>query len=149
MLLSGCAVGRPTSFTARSNSFCSDSLKVIAGLKPPSSPLRQIQYATDRYTTVEKTVSELSTSRRPGGEVGAELEQRWLGPARASLLAGRTPMTDLRDAVHGANAPAASTAFASARNAGTQGVDTALLRSLSLTDCAELFTPVETPGAAS
>jgi hypothetical protein len=128
-------------FTARSNSFCSDALTSISKLEAPSTPLRQIQYATDRYTALEKAVSELTDSSLPGGNTGNELRARWLRPARTALAGGRSTMLQLRNAVHAGNAPAAQVAFATARNVGIQGVDTGLLRTTGLDKCATLFSP--------
>jgi hypothetical protein len=140
-LLGGCAVGRPTGFTARSNSFCSDALTSIAKLKTPTDLKMQIQYATDRYTAVEHTVSELTDSSLPSGSAGQELRTGWLRPARASLLAGRSNLEQLRIAVNAGNTDAAATAFAQTESIGTQGVDTSLLAGRGLADCARLFTP--------
>lgn len=126
-------------FTARSNSFCSDALTSIAKLDSPSTPLRQIQYATDRYTALEKAVSELTDSSLPSGNTGKELRDHWLRPARTALASGRTTMLQLRDAVHAGNAAAAQVAFASARSVGTHGVDTSLLKTKGLDKCATLF----------
>jgi hypothetical protein len=128
-------------FTARSNSFCSDALTVISKLTTPDTPLRQIQYATDRYTALEKTVSELTDASLPGGTTGDALRQRWLRPARAALDHGRLQLQQLRDAVHSDDTTGAREAFATARNVGLQGVDTALLRASGLDRCATLFTP--------
>ena len=127
-------------FTARSNSFCSDALASIAKFDAPTTPLRQIQWATDRYTVLDKTVSELTDGNLPGGTTGTELRRRWLEPARASLANGRQAMLTLRDAVHDNNAQAAGTAFVGARNVGVTGVDTSLLRTQGLDKCATLFT---------
>jgi hypothetical protein len=141
VLLSGCAVGRPLAFTARSNSFCSDALTSIAKFDAPTTPLRQIQWATDRYTVLDKAVSELTDGSLPGGSTGTELRRRWLEPSRASLADGRHAMRQLSDAVHDKNAQAAGVAFVAARNVGLAGVDTSLLRTQGLDKCATLFTP--------
>lgn len=132
-------------FTARSNSFCSDALTAIAKLPTPTSPLQKMQYATDRYTIVEKAVSELTDSSLPSGANGAALRDHWLRPARASLDAGRATMTTLRDAVHSGDTAATGPAFAATRSVGTAGVDTDLLRARGLDRCAVLFTPDESP----
>jgi hypothetical protein len=141
LLLAGCAVGRPTGFTARSNSFCADGTRSIAALKQPTDPLMQMQYATDRYTAVEHTVSELTDSNLPGGSIGAQLRSGWLRPARASLVAGRVTLEQLRTAVNAGDPAAATTAFIRAEAIGTQGVDTSLLSARGLSDCVHLFTP--------
>jgi hypothetical protein len=141
LALSACAVGRPQAFTARSNSFCSDALRTITSLKTPSTPLTQIQYATDRYTALERAVSELTDSSLPGGGRGGELRDQWLRPARSSLKQGRQPLLALKNAVHADDASAAATAFRAARIVGTAGVNTSLLRSNGLVTCATLFTP--------
>jgi hypothetical protein len=134
-------VGRPLAFTARSNSFCSDALTSISKFDAPTTPLRQIQWATDRYTVLDKTVSELTDGSLPGGSTGTALRRNWLEPARASLAAGRQTMLQLRDAVHADDARAADVAFVAARNVGVTGVDTSLLRTRGLDKCATLFTP--------
>lgn len=141
LVLTGCALGRPQAFTARSNSFCTDALTGIDKLHPPTTGLQQIRFATDRYTAVEKAVSSLTTMSLPSGATGAALRERWLRPARASLAEGRTQMKALRDAVHDHDATLATTTFASARNVGTSNVDISLLRSEGLDRCATLFTP--------
>ena len=134
-----CTVGRPMAFTARTNSFCSDAVTGIAKLAEPTSPIEQMQYAMDRYTIVEKAVSELTDSRLPGGTSGQQLRERWLRPARAALDRGRTALQDLRDAVHAHDVGAATTEFAAARSVGIEGVDTALLSAKGLGRCATLF----------
>jgi len=140
MILTSCAVGRPLGFTSRTNSFCSDALVSIAKLKAPTSPLRQIQYAMDSYSALEKAVSQLTDSSLPGGETGAALRERWLRPARTSLTEGRATLRQLRDAVHDDNRTAADAAFAATRQVGRAGVDTALLSASGLDRCARLFT---------
>jgi hypothetical protein len=140
ILLTGCALGRPQAFTARSNSFCSDALRGIDKLPAPATTLQQMQFATDRYTIVEKAVSELTDSRLPGGRVGDDLRARWLRPARADLSQGRVVLGQLRDALRAEDAAAATGAFDRARAVGTAGVDTTMLRTQGLDRCAVLFT---------
>jgi hypothetical protein len=141
VLLSGCDVGRPTSFTGRSNSFCSDTVHQISALKPPLTPKAHLQFATDRYTAVEHLVSELTDSSLPGGSEGQQLRDQWLRPARASLSAGRTVLADLRSAVHEDNSASITSTFAASNSIGTAGVDLALLHSRGLSTCARAFTP--------
>ena len=141
LLLAGCAVGRPTSYAGRSNSFCGDALTTIAKLKPPTDPRSQMQYAIDRYSAVEKTVSELTDSSVPGGSAGQHLRERWLRPARTSLADGRAVLERLQEAVSAGDRPAAAKAFEAASAVGISGVDAALLETLGLTRCATLFTP--------
>ena len=138
-----CAVGRPQAFTARSNSFCSDALTSIAKLDEPHSSLAQMRYAVDRYTIVEKAVSELTESRLPGGTTGDALDNGWLRPARSDLTTGRGELGGLRDAFRSGNAAATDQAFAVARNIGTRGIDTTLLRAHGLYRCATLFSPTD------
>jgi hypothetical protein len=141
VLLTGCDVGRPTSFTGRSNSFCSDTVHQISALKPPLTPKAHLQYATDRYTAVEHLVSELTDSSLPGGSTGQQLRSRWLRPARASLTAGRTVLADLRSAVLADDNASITTTFAATNAIGTAGVDLNLLRAHGLNTCARVFTP--------
>lgn len=145
--LSGGALGRPRAFTARSNSFCADAWATITTLVGPSDPKRQIRYATDRYTAIEHAVSALTDSTLPSGATGQALRAHWLRPARASLLAGRAPLQNLRVAVNRADTTGSAAltlttaAFAPTQSIGTQGVDLALLRRSGLNQCARLFTP--------
>ncbi len=139
LLLAGCAVGRPSGFAGRSNSFCSDAVTAIAALSKPTTPKQQLQYATDRYTAMDKTISELTDSALPGGDLGSELRTKWLRPARASLTAGRATLGELRDAVRGGSS--STSAYARTQLIGTEGVDTDLLTQQHLTTCARLFTP--------
>ncbi len=150
LTVTGCAVRRPTGFTGRSDSFCSDAMKVIAGLSAPTEPAKQLQYALDRYTAVEKAVSELTDSSLPGGSAGDQLRARWLRPARASLTDGRAALVRLRTAVNAVSpadrdrttsASSSAAAFELTQAIGTQGVDVGLLRAHGLTQCAALFTP--------
>jgi len=120
VILTSCAVGRPQGFTSRTNSFCSDALA--------------------SYSALEKAVSQLTDSSLPGGETGAALRERWLRPARTSLTEGRATLRQLRDAVHDDNRTAADAAFASTRQVGRAGVDTAWLSASGLDRCATLFT---------
>jgi hypothetical protein len=139
--LSGCAVGRPTGFTARSNSFCSDTNRQLAALKVPTTPKAHLQFATDRYTALEHLVSELTDSSLPGGSAGQQLRVDWLRPARSSLRTGRTVLADLRTAVRAGDNSAVVSAFVESNAVGTAGVDLELLRSRNLTTCVRSFTP--------
>lgn len=152
-LLAGCDLGHPGGFTARSNSYCAASAKQIAALSTPHTAKAQLQYAMDRYTIMEHLVSVMTDSSLPGGTAGAQLRAGWLRPARASLTDGRTVLADLRAAVNthpAATAPAGPAAgtqptelteFDDALAIGTQHVDTDLLRSRGLVDCAKVFEP--------
>jgi hypothetical protein len=139
--LCGCDLGHPGGFTARSNSYCRQTGDQIARLHQPGTLKAQLQYATDRYTMIEKLVSEMTDSSLPGGAEGERLRAGWLRPARASLTSGRTVLADLRAAVDSGDRGAAATAFAASLAIGTRGVDTAALRADGLTDCAATFTP--------
>jgi len=139
--LAGCTVGRPSGFTARSNDTCRDATKVIDALHVPRDPVTALGYALDRYTAVERAVSTLTDSSLPAGQRGRELRERWMRPARASLEAAGDELLRLRDAVRRHDDGAVAQAFADASDAGTHGVDTTLLRTRGLTDCATLFTP--------
>ncbi len=142
-ILSGCAVGRPLGFTGRSDSYCSDALRIIGRLDRPQTSLEQIQYATDRYTALEKTVSELTDSPLPGGTTGDGYRTHWLRPARASLASGRTVLASLQAAVAAGDAPAATRSFEAALTIGTAGVDVGLLSRHGLNQCARLFTATD------
>ncbi len=139
--LTGCTVGRPSGFTARSNDTCRDATKVIEALHAPRDAVTALGYALDRYTAVERAVSTLTDSSLPAGQRGRELRERWLRPARGSLEAAGAELLRLRDAVRRHDNGAVAPAFADASEAGTNGVDTTLLRARGLTDCATLFTP--------
>lgn len=141
VLLTGCDVGRPTSFTGRTNSFCSDTVQQISALKPPLTPKAHLQFATDRYTAVEHLVSELTDSSLPGDTAGQQLRSLWLRPARTSLTAGRTVLAELRSAVLADDSASITSTFSASNAIGTAGVDLALLRSRGLTTCARAFTP--------
>jgi hypothetical protein len=140
-LLGACNLGHPGGFTAGSNAFCRQASAAIAKLDRPDSPKEQLQYATDRYTVVERLVSEMTDSSRPGATFGRQVRDDWLRPARASLVAGRTVLIDLRAAVTTSDAGAAASAFDRSQAIGTQGVDTGLLRAHGLLDCAKVFQP--------
>ncbi|HEY2984092.1 MAG TPA: hypothetical protein VGJ38_08070 [Jatrophihabitantaceae bacterium] len=139
--LTGCTVGRPSGFTARSDDTCRDATKVIEALHAPRDAVTALGYALDRYTAVERAVSTLTDSSLPAGQRGRELRERWLRPARASLEAAGDELLRLRDAVRRHDDGAVAQAFADASEAGTHGVDTTLLRARGLTDCATLFSP--------
>src|SRR3954453_8953856 len=137
LLVSGCAVGRPAGFVARSNDTCTQAARTVADLAAPRTAA--LAYALDRYAAFERAVSTLTDSSLPGGPRGQALRERWLRPARASLRAGDDALRRLHDAVRGHDHGAAARAFAAAATAGTAGVDVALLRSRGLTRCASLF----------
>ncbi len=138
-LLTGCDLGHPGGYVARSNSYCAQTSRAIAGLARPVTADQQLRFALDRYTLVEKLVSEMTDSARPGGGTGATLDADWLVPARRSLADGRTDLAGLRAAVR-SHTPTAA-AFARTLAIGTVGVDTTSLRTLHLSDCALTFTP--------
>lgn len=140
LMLTGCAVGRPLGFTGRSDSFCGDALKSIAGLHTPTTTRDEMRYAMDRYTAMEKVVSELTDSSLPGAATGNALRDRWLRPARASLLTGRGVLNELQRAVTAGDIGTAAPAFAATAAIGTANVDTRLLAAQGLTNCAKLFT---------
>ena len=139
--LTGCTVGGPTGFTARSDHTCREAMNAIGALDAPHDAVTALAYALDRYSAVERAVSTLTDSSLPAGQRGRELRERWLRPARASLEAADDELLRLRDAVRHRDDGAVAQAFADAAEAGTQGVDTTLLRARGLTDCAALFTP--------
>jgi hypothetical protein len=146
VLLAGCDVGQPSGFTARSEYFCHQASTQIGQLKTPATPKAQLQFATDRYTVVERLVSQLTDSSLPGSSTGTELRERWLRPARASLVDGRSVLVALRTAANTDDREAADTAFARSLSIGTGAVDTALLRSRGLQDCAQVFAPTAIRG---
>ena len=141
LTLTGCAVGRPLGFAGRTDSFCGDALTTISKLAPPATLEDKMRFATDRYTAIERTVSELTDSSLPGGASGQQLRERWLRPARGSLQAGRAVLDQLRTAIQGHDTPAADRAFARSLSIGTDGVDDGLLRQRGLMTCATLFAP--------
>jgi hypothetical protein len=140
-LLGGCNLGHPGGFTAGSNAFCRQTSVAIAKLSRPTSPKAQLQYATDRYTLVERLVSEMTDSSLPGAMFGRQVRAQWLQPARTSLGTGRSVLVDLRTAVNAHDAGAASSEFDRSQAIGTQGVDTGLLQAHGLGDCAKVFQP--------
>jgi hypothetical protein len=139
--LASCSLGGSSGFVTRSNHTCADATKTIEALKSPRDPHAALAYALDRYVQVEHAVSTLTDSSLPGGAVGRDLRDRWLRPARASLRTADTSLNRLRDAVRDGDRNGVSSAFAAAAEAGTSGVDTALLRERALSACATLFTP--------
>jgi hypothetical protein len=141
VLLTGCDVGQPSGFTARSEYFCHQTSTQIGDLSTPTTPKAQLQYATDRYTLLERLVSELTDSSLPGSSTGTELRERWLQPARVSLVGGRGVLVALRAAANTGDSAAAGAAFARSLAIGTGAVDTALLRDHGLNDCAQVFAP--------
>ncbi len=140
-LLAGCDLGHPGGYVARSNSYCEQTSTQIAKLDAPTTPKKQLQYALDRYTLVERLVSEMTESNLPGGQEGRDLKSRWLHPAEVSLVDGRSALTDLRSAVEADDRARADAAFDRADAIGTRGVDAALLEERGLARCATLFTP--------
>lgn len=143
--IAGCSSGG-SGYVSRSNHTCAETRKTISKLKAPTDAKAGLAYALDRYVAVEQAVSTLTDSSLPGGSAGRDLRDRWLRPARASLEAADADLNKLRDAARSGDRSAASSAFTAASAAGTAGVDTGLLRSRSLTTCAELFT-ASTPAA--
>jgi hypothetical protein len=101
--------------------------------------------ATDRYTILEKAVSELTDSALPAGHGGDQLRTQWLRPARASLRAGRAVLVQLRDDERSDAVGAATADYQRARAIGTGGVDAALLRRDGLDRCATLFSAPRMP----
>jgi hypothetical protein len=140
-LLAGCDLGHPGGFTAGSNSFCGAASKQIGQLARPTTPKAQLQYATDRYTVIEHLVSETTDSSLPGGTEGAQVRDHWLRPARASLVQGRSVLVALRDAANQHDVAGADVQFGHSLAIGTQDVDTSLLRTHGLTQCANVFEP--------
>jgi hypothetical protein len=141
-ILTSCAVGRPSGFTARSNATCADASAAIAKLSAASDPSAALRYALDRYVIVEKAVAMLTDSRLPDGHTGRELRNRWLQPARTSLGTATVELERLRQAVRRSDHDASASTFASAAVTGTVGVDSDYLRTQRLDKCAALFTPV-------
>ena len=139
--LASCSLGGSSGFVTRSNHTCADATKTIEALKSPRDPHAALAYALDRYVQVEHAVSTLTDSSLPGGADGRDLRDRWLRPARASLRTADASLNRLRDAVHDGDLDGVSSAFAAAAEAGTSGVDTALLRTRGLDACSTLFTP--------
>jgi hypothetical protein len=140
-LLSACNLGHPAGFVAGSNAFCSQAATQIGKLDRPKTLKEQIQYATDRYTIVERLVSEMTDSSLPGGTDGAQLRAEWLQPARASLTDGRTVLAALSSAVGDHDTASATKEFTASLAIGTSGVDTALLQAHRLDSCAKVFEP--------
>lgn len=140
-VLTGCAVGRPSGFTARSNATCADASAAIRKLSAASDPSAALRYALDRYMIVEKTVATLTDSPLPDGQIGRELRDRWLEPARTSLGTATVEVERLRQAVRSSDRDASASAFASAAVTGTVGVDAGYLMAQRLDQCAAVFTP--------
>lgn len=138
-VLAGCDLGHPGGYVARSNSYCNQTSTQLAKLDVPETAKEQLGYAIDRYTLIERLVSEMIESSLPSGDEGRQLRDRWLTPARLSLTDGHDALTRLRVAVESADRPAADAAFAQARLLGTTDVDVGLLRARGLTRCATLF----------
>jgi ElaB/YqjD/DUF883 family membrane-anchored ribosome-binding protein len=141
----GCAVGRPAGFTARSNATCADASAAITKLSSATDPSAGLRYALDRYLIVEKAVATLTDSRLPDGQTGRELRDRWLQPARTSLGTATVELERLRQTVRRADRDVAASAFASAVVTGTVGVDAGYLLAQRLDKCAALFTPSVPP----
>jgi len=140
-ILTSCAVGRPSGFTARSNATCADAAAAITKLSAASDPSAALRYALDRYVIVEKAVATLIDSPLPDGQTGRELRDRWLQPARTSLGTATVELERLRQAVRRSDRDASASAFTSAVVTGTVGVDAGYLTAQRLDKCAALFTP--------
>jgi hypothetical protein len=144
VLVSGCDLGHPGGFTARTESYCAQYSTQLSKLDQPktlTTPKAQLQYAIDRYTDIERLVSVFTDASLPGGKLGQQLRAQWLRPARASLLIGRTVLAQLRVAANTHDVSQANAAFSRSLAIGTQGVDTTLLRAQGLTTCSQVFQP--------
>ncbi len=142
LVLSGCTLGQASSFTGRADDACAKASSAIRALDPPTDGVPALSYALDRYTDIERLVSEVAEDVGfPGGASGTALKQRWIAPARASLKAGLDELEALREAVRAvpADHAAIASALAVAGRAGTGGVDVAYLAAHGLAACAATF----------
>ena len=146
--LTGCTLGESSTFAGRGQDSCEKTSSQIAALTRPISPVDRIGYALDRYTDVERLVSEISSDVSfPGGIRGATLRRGWLEPSRASLREGRVHLQALRVAVQSGDRAEQDRAFAESIRAGTVGVEPAALKANGLTSCVAVFAPsVAAPG---
>jgi outer membrane murein-binding lipoprotein Lpp len=141
--VSGCAVGQPRQFTARANQLCADVSRSVSNLQTATEGVEAMRWSMTRYTDMEHLVAQLTDDTNiPGGATGEELRNRWLRPARASLVTGRDDLEDLRQAIHHDPATVEPALTASLR-AGADGVDTAYLARVGLLECAVAFTATQ------
>jgi hypothetical protein len=144
-LLTGC--GESTPFAQRTEHTCATASATITGLSAPVNPSTGLKFALDRFSAMDLAVSTVTDSSLPSGSAGAQLRERWLVPARASLATGRTALAALQRAVHQGDDQAAATEFTIAAAAGTAAVDPSVLTATGLPECAALFSPSNTrPG---
>jgi hypothetical protein len=139
--LTGCTLGQSSSFSGRAEASCRQASADIKTASPTSDPVALLGNALDRYTDVERVVSEIASDVSfPGGARGQTLRSDWLEPARSSLRTGRDDLDTLRAAVRSGDRTAQITAYQAALTAGTVGVKPASLQALDLPACATLFT---------
>jgi hypothetical protein len=139
--LAGCAAGQPREFTARANQLCADVSRTVSGLPTATEGTEALRWSMRRYTDMEHLVAQLTDDLAiPGGTSGAELRDRWLRPARASLVRGLDDLDDLRQAIR-RDPAAVRPALTASLRAGTAGVDTAYLDRAGLAACALTFNP--------
>jgi hypothetical protein len=141
--VAGCTVGQPREFAARANHLCAEVSRIVARLQPATEGTEALRWSMKRYTDIEHLVALLTDDPAiPGGASGEELRDRWLRPARASLVRGHDDLEDLRQAIHHDPATVRPALTASLR-AGTAGVDTAYLDRAGLDACALTFTATQ------
>ncbi|MCW2529535.1 MAG: hypothetical protein JWM76_4395 [Pseudonocardiales bacterium] len=138
--LTGCTLGQSSSFTGRADASCRQASDDISKASPTADPVTMLGDALDRYTDVERVVSEIASDVSfPGGARGRTLRSDWLEPARRSLRTGRDDLDTLRAAVRTGDRTEQATAYHAALTAGTVGVKPASLQALDLPSCAALF----------
>lgn len=141
--VAGCAPSSDA-FAARSDASCAKAQRAIdqlavRGDTATGTPAAALRTAIDRYTIVERLVSEISEGKLPSGAEGRRLQASWIDPSRASLTDRRSDLDALSRAVDdGRNAEVPALA-AAASLAGTDGVDAAYLGQLGMPACSALF----------
>lgn len=145
MVIGAAACGTDmTGFAQRADAACAKSARVIdrldlTGDTSTGTPTAALRTALDRYRTLELLISELTEGAVPAGTDGADLERRWLDPARRSLDDRQPDLLALSQAVHdGQNARVPELSLEAAK-AGTDGVDGAYLADNDMPACAALF----------
>jgi predicted acylesterase/phospholipase RssA len=146
VLLAGCTAGTPRRFTDRADVLCGRVVRSLDRLAPAASGTPALVWASERHTYLEHLVAQLTDdSAIPGGTAGQDVRDRWLRPARASLVQGLVDLETLRQAIRHGTPAQVTAALGAALRGGSAGVDTGYLHSSGMASCATVFTAPTPP----
>lgn len=136
----------PSSFASDSDAACEKAQHAIrdlatSGDTATGAPVAALRTQIDRYTIVERLVSQISEGGLPSGDEGRRLQSSWIDPSRASLTDRRADLAALSSAVDDGRDAAVPGLAAQAALAGTDGVDAGYLEQQGMPACAALFAP--------